>query len=195
MITKETLTNLWCTNVIVMAVLISIPVPWTLDVWSTTFVAITRTLYICHNYRMLSGSWYVHCTLVYESTGRVVFWLWFMVFNSTFNNYIVTVSLLVEETGVPGENHRHVASHWELLLHRDMPFTVPQCECLQNDCHVLTRYTRMNIERQGFYKIYIDNYLWAMFHFHPRQYSTSIHLQMYLQWLSRKSNKTGLKYK
>jgi hypothetical protein len=62
---------------------------------------------------------------------------------------------------------RHVASHWELLLHRDMPFTVPQCECLQNDCHVLTRYTRMNIERQGFYKIYIDSYLWAIFHFHP----------------------------
>jgi hypothetical protein len=45
--------------------------------------------------------------------------------------------------------------HWELLLNRDMQFTVPQCECLQNDCHVLTRYTRMNIERQGFYKIYI----------------------------------------
>ena len=39
---------------------------------------------------------------------------WFMVFNGTFNN-ISVISwqsvLLVEETGVPGENHRPVASH------------------------------------------------------------------------------------
>ena len=40
--------------------------------------------------------------------------VWFMVFNGTFNN-ISVISwrsvLLVEETGVPGENHRLVASH------------------------------------------------------------------------------------
>jgi hypothetical protein len=40
---------------------------------------------------------------------------WFMVFNATFNN-ISVISwqsvLLVEETRVPGENHRPVASHW-----------------------------------------------------------------------------------
>ena len=39
---------------------------------------------------------------------------WFMVFNATFNN-IAVISwrsvLLVEETGVHIENHRHVASH------------------------------------------------------------------------------------
>jgi len=39
---------------------------------------------------------------------------WFMVFNTTFNN-ISLISwrsvLLVEETGVPGENHLPVASH------------------------------------------------------------------------------------
>jgi hypothetical protein len=38
---------------------------------------------------------------------------WFMVFNTTFNN-ILAISwqsvLLVEETGVPGENNRPVAS-------------------------------------------------------------------------------------
>jgi hypothetical protein len=33
---------------------------------------------------------------------------WFMVFNTIFNNISV---LLVEETGVPGENHQPVASH------------------------------------------------------------------------------------
>jgi len=30
--------------------------------------------------------------------------VWFIVFNATFNNILVSV-LLVEETGVPGENH------------------------------------------------------------------------------------------
>ena len=43
-----------------------------------------------------------------------------MVFNATFNN-ISVISwwsvLLVEETRVPGENHRSVASHWQTLSH------------------------------------------------------------------------------
>jgi len=43
-----------------------------------------------------------------------------MVFNATFNN-ISVISwlsiLLMEETGVPGENHRPAASHWQTLSH------------------------------------------------------------------------------
>ena len=43
----------------------------------------------------------------------------FMVFNVTFNN-ISVISwlsvLLMEETGVPGENHRPVTSHWQTFL-------------------------------------------------------------------------------
>ena len=50
----------------------------------------------------------------------------FMVFNATFNN-ISVISwrsvLLVEETGVPGENHRPVASHWQPLSHNVLPST------------------------------------------------------------------------
>jgi hypothetical protein len=41
-------------------------------------------------------------------------WLWLMVFNATFNNISVKSwrsVLLVEETRVPRENHRPVASH------------------------------------------------------------------------------------
>jgi hypothetical protein len=37
-----------------------------------------------------------------------------MVFNDTFNNIsvdVVAVNLLMEETGVPGENYRPAASH------------------------------------------------------------------------------------
>jgi len=40
--------------------------------------------------------------------------VWFMVFHATFNN-IAVISLwsvlLVEETGIPGENHQPAASH------------------------------------------------------------------------------------
>jgi hypothetical protein len=46
--------------------------------------------------------------------------VWFMVFNTTFNNFSVILwwsVLLVEETGVPGENHQPVASHWQTLSH------------------------------------------------------------------------------
>jgi len=40
-----------------------------------------------------------------------------MVFNATFNNISVILwwsVLLVEETGVPGENNRHAANHWQI---------------------------------------------------------------------------------
>jgi hypothetical protein len=37
-----------------------------------------------------------------------------MVFNTTFDNISV---LLVEETGVPEENHWSVAIHWQTLSH------------------------------------------------------------------------------
>jgi hypothetical protein len=49
-----------------------------------------------------------------------------MVFNATFNN-ISIVSwrsvLLVEETGVPGENHRPIVCHWQTLPHNYVPST------------------------------------------------------------------------
>jgi hypothetical protein len=45
---------------------------------------------------------------------------WFMVFNATFNIFSVISwwsVLLVEKTGVSGENHHPVASHWHTLSH------------------------------------------------------------------------------
>ena len=51
-------------------------------------------------------------------------WVRVMVFNATFNNISVIYTaetprwssvLLLEETGVPGENHPPVASHWQTL--------------------------------------------------------------------------------
>jgi hypothetical protein len=44
--------------------------------------------------------------------------LGFILFNATFNNIsAIILYLLVEETGVPRENHRPVASHWQTLSH------------------------------------------------------------------------------
>jgi uncharacterized membrane protein len=46
--------------------------------------------------------------------------VWFVVFNATFNNISVLSwwsVLLVEETGVPGENHWPAASHPQALSH------------------------------------------------------------------------------
>ena len=43
-----------------------------------------------------------------------------MVFNATFNNISVIswqVVLLVEEPGIPGENHQPIASHCPTLSH------------------------------------------------------------------------------
>ena len=54
---------------------------------------------------------------------RLVWFGWFMVLNSTFNNISVIswrsalFKLLMDETKVPRENHRHVASHRQTLSH------------------------------------------------------------------------------
>jgi hypothetical protein len=43
-----------------------------------------------------------------------------MMFNATFNNMSVIswwFVLLVEETGIPKENHQPVESHWQTLSH------------------------------------------------------------------------------
>ena len=53
-----------------------------------------------------------------------------IVLNAAFNN-ISVISLgpvlLVEETGVPGENHQSVASHWQTLLHNGGSSTPHLC--------------------------------------------------------------------
>ena len=64
-------------------------------------------------------------------------WVRVMVFNATFNN-ISDISwrsvLLVEETGVPGENHRPVASRWQtLLLKVNSQYTVLKINNIKNN--------------------------------------------------------------
>ena len=60
-----------------------------------------------------------------------------MVFNATFNN----ISVLVEETGGPGENHRPVASHWQALSHNVLHLTLIKIQIhnISGDSHCLHR--------------------------------------------------------
>jgi len=53
-------------------------------------------------------------SFVFLSIAIIKVWFGFMVFNATFNNISVIVRrsfVLLEETGVPGENHRPAASY------------------------------------------------------------------------------------
>jgi hypothetical protein len=81
----------------------------------------TIVYFLIYHYLSFSGSIEndTLCPSIWRSSwswsyGRVI------MFNTTFNN-ISLISrrsvLLVEETGVSGENHRPVASHWPPLSH------------------------------------------------------------------------------
>ena len=56
-----------------------------------------------------------------------------IVFNTIFNN-ISVISwrsvLLVEEAGIPGENHGPAARHWQILSH-DIVSSTPRYERIQ----------------------------------------------------------------
>ena len=71
-----------------------------------------------------------------------------MVFNTTFNNISATLwqsVLLVEETGVPGENHWPVASHWQTLSHNVVSST---------PCHVWDSNSQLPYD--GYWLIWIQ---------------------------------------
>ena len=58
--------------------------------------------------------------LVSRMTCLEVWFMFIIEFNATFNNSSVISwwsVLLVEETGVPGENHRPAVSHWQTWSH------------------------------------------------------------------------------
>jgi hypothetical protein len=63
----------------------------------------------------------------------------FMVLNATFNNMSVISwlsVLLVEETGLPGENHRPAASHWQTLSHNVVSSTSRQWFNVRGSCSI-----------------------------------------------------------
>ena len=87
--------------------------------WFPNINKLGKKYHICivlFSYSWCIFSWY--CRLLV--TFQMLFGLRFMVFNSTFNNMSVISwrwVLLVEETGVYGENNRLTVSHWQTLSH------------------------------------------------------------------------------
>jgi hypothetical protein len=74
--------------------------------------------------KTVTSKWVEDIPLAYRSGLGV------MVLNATFNKISVISRqsvLLVEETGVPRENHWPVASHWQTLSHNVVSST-PRCE-------------------------------------------------------------------
>jgi hypothetical protein len=94
-----------------------------------------------------------------------------MVINAAFNNISVILwlsVLLVEETGVPGENHRPVASHWQTLSHKlrfEFTSVVIGTDCIGNcksNYYMITATTTPLVDQCSFsdYKPIIDTYFY-----------------------------------
>jgi hypothetical protein len=91
--------------------------------WWQMSIVMNQALFNPIKFSVLVPSWnlYFHLFLIFFFL--LVLWSveeGAMVFKATFNNISVTLwqsVLLVEETGVPRENHRPAASHWQTLSH------------------------------------------------------------------------------
>jgi hypothetical protein len=71
---------------------------------------------LCSHWLLESNCWTINI-LYFLRDCPTRFRFVFMVFNATFNKISVISwrSVLLEETGVPGENHRSVTIHWQNL--------------------------------------------------------------------------------
>jgi hypothetical protein len=90
--------------------------------WGTTVLSLY--LYFPHQSLWHGVQRFYHCSCIFHINRCISIWVWVsvsvMVFNGTFNNISVKSwrsVLLVEETGVPRENHWPVASHFKQTSH------------------------------------------------------------------------------
>jgi len=96
-----------------------------IDIWLEYKWKQSVIIFTCYQQKTNNQSIYLKQTIrvsrvPYFSPEFVWFcFVWFMVFNANFNN-ISVISwwsvLLVEETGIPWENHQPVPRHWQTLF-------------------------------------------------------------------------------
>ena len=79
--------------------------------------------------------WDIHVAVNQEVS---IYGGWFIVFNTTFNNFFNNISvilwqsvLLVEETGVPRENNQPVASFCQKFISHNVVWSTPRLEQVQ----------------------------------------------------------------
>ena len=95
--------------------------------FSVCYHSNTGDIFMCISYYFVSEELVLTEIFVFYDK---MCWLvdWCMVFNATSNNISVILwrsVLLVEETGVPGENHRPVSRHWQTLLQSCIEYISP----------------------------------------------------------------------
>ena len=94
------------------------PIIWPSNTWGHVFytrVFNQSKLVIIFNWRKYRLYYIIPATII-------VYIVCLMALTATFNNISAMLTLwrsvlLVEQTGGPGENHRSVASHWQILSH------------------------------------------------------------------------------
>jgi hypothetical protein len=91
-----------------------------------------------------------------------------MAFNVTFNN-ISVISwrsvLLVEETGVPSENHWPVVSHWQTLSHNELHFEVIYAQMISHEMQfdTIKTFEKQNLHALSYLNIFVKSHYLQIF--------------------------------
>ena len=102
---------------------------------------------ILKNVSLLDRIWSLWLVRFAHSPPNIIFWLGRLIFSVSINSlpdniYISWRSVLLEETGVPWDNHRTAASHWQTLSQNlvHLTLSVSRTHNISDDRHRFMRY-------------------------------------------------------
>ena len=107
--------------------------------------------------------------------------VWCMVFNAIFNNISVTSwrsVLLVEETGVPGENHWPVASRWQTFWNSGL--SKPYYWSWSNVCQVKVKSVLVILPKMVNFLSCLQKF--SIVYFRRLLSLTSVSIRLFLFW-------------